>query len=138
MEKEEFLKKYFHYIKWTIVAVVFVILMFVYENPFSADSPKDTVGLVSNCFAVPGIILTSLGILSYLSFLGAYDGIAYTFTNFSLHSLIPGRQKEKPGTLYEYKKAKDEKGRRWIPQALQIGIVTLGISLILLIVYAFM
>ena len=135
MEKEELFKKYVHYVKWSVVALFFTVIMFVLEKPFSAEGAGEIIGLISNCFAVPGVLLTGLGVLSYLSSLGAYDGLAYMFSNFSLHSLIPGHQKEKPGTLYEYKKMKDEKGRKWIPYALQVGLVMLGISVILLIIY---
>ena len=136
MQKEEFFKKYVPYIKWGIFGVVSIVLMFIYEKPFSEAETNEIFGSMSNCFAVPGIVLTGFGGLSYLSSLGAYDGLSYIFSNFSLHSIIPGHHKDKPQTLYEYKQQKDEKGRKWHPQPLIVGAVSLGISVVMLIIYA--
>jgi hypothetical protein len=138
MEKEVFLKKYFPYIKWSVVALAAIVFMIVYENPFSAGNAADIVGKLSNCFAVPGVVLSGIGALSYFSSLGAYDAFGYIFSNFSLHSIIPGHHKEKYESLYEYKKEKDEKSRKWLPYALKVGLITLGISVALLVVYAFL
>lgn len=136
MHKEEFFKKYLPYIKWGIFGVVAIVLMFIHEKPFSDDGIKEIFGSMSNCFAVPGVVLTGFGGLSYLSSLGAYDGLSYIFSNFSLHSIIPGHHNDKPKTLYEYKQQKDEKGRKWHPQPLIVGAVSLGISVVMLIIYA--
>ena len=136
MQKEEFFKKYFPYIKWCVITVALVVVMFVYKKPFNGETAKKIFADMSDCFAVPGVVLSGIGLLSYFASLGAYDALAYSFSNFSLHSLIPGRHKDKHETLYEYKKAKDEKGRNWLRHILYIGLVTLGIAVILLIIYA--
>ena len=138
MEKQELAKKYMPYVKWGIFAIVTIVIMFIYEKPFSEENAKKIVGAISNCFAIPGVLISGMSGLTYLASLGAYDGLTYIFSNFSLHSLIPGHHKDKKQTLYEYKQAKDEKGRKWQSQAIVIGLCSLGISIILLIVYAFL
>ena len=136
MSKEEFLKKYMPYIRWGIVAVIAVVLMFAYEQPFSKEGAKEIVGAVSDCFAVPGVVMAGIGALSYLAKLGAYDGISYVFTNFALHSIIPGMYKDKFDSFYEYKQMKEAKGRTWLSQLCYVGLILFAISVILLIVYA--
>lgn len=138
MDKEELYKKYMPYAKWGLVAVAAIVFMFVYEQPFALSGAKEIVGTISDCFAVPGIVMAGIGVLSYLGRLGAYDGISYVFSNFALHSIIPGTYKEKPGSFYDYKVAKDAKGRKWLSQMFFVGLVPLGISILLLVVYAFL
>jgi hypothetical protein len=138
MEKQELYKKYMPYVKWGIVAAVAVVLMFVYEQPFTKEGAKEIAGAISDCFAIPGILMAGVGALTYLAKLGAYDGISYAFSNFALHSLIPGMHEDKHESFYEYKTAKDEKGRKWLSQLFFVGLVPLSISVIILIVYAFL
>ena len=138
MTKQEFEEKYMPYVKWGIVAVALVVLMIFYEQPFSQEGAKEIVGTISDCFAIPGVVMAGIGALTYLAKLGAYDGISYAFSNFALHSLIPGTHKDKPENFYEYKKAKEEKGRKWLSHLFFTGLVPLVISVILLIVYAFL
>lgn len=145
MNKKEFAKKYFLYFKWGIVALIAIILMFIYEKPFNQvydipptpqEEAKDIIGALINCFTVPGVVLSGMGALSYLAHKGAYDGLGYVFSNFALHSLIPGTHKDKPKSLYEYKQRKDASGRKWAYQLLTVGLVLLAIMFVLLIVYS--
>ena len=138
MQKKELLQKSFPYIKWSVFALMIIVAMFLYEKPFDHEGAGEIIGSLSNCFAVPGVVISGFAGLTYIASLGAYDGLTYIFSNFSLHSLIPGHHKDKKQTLYEYKQAKDEKGRKWQSQAMVIGLCSLGISIILLIVYAFL
>lgn len=136
MEKEALVRKILPYIRWCFLTICMIIALFIYEKPFEQEGAKEIIGAISDCISVPGALVSCIATLSYFAKLGAYDGLTYTFSNFSLHSIIPGHHKDKHKTLYEYKQEKDEKGRKWLPQALQVGLVTLGIGVILLIVYA--
>ena len=125
-------------IKYAITAAVLltcVVLCMFWEEVFSKDNAKDVFGGLCNSFTVPGVVFAGVGAISYLSTLGAYDGIGYAFSNFSLHNIFVTRQPKKYKTLYEYKTAKDEKGRVWWPHLLIVGTASLLISLLLLIVY---
>ena len=66
-----------------MVALVAIVLMFIYEKPFSQEGAKEIVGAISNCFTVPGVVLSGMGALSYLAHKGAYDGLGYIFSNFA-------------------------------------------------------
>ena len=134
MDKKSFLDKYSKHIKWGMIAIAAIIFMFMYEDPFSAETTVDVIGKISNCFAVPGVVLAGLGALTYFARIGAYDGISYVFSNFALHSIIPGANKEPPGSFYEYKQKKEAKGRTWCSQMFLVGVISLAISVVLLIV----
>ena len=137
-DRELIVRKRILYVKWAVIAVVLVVLMFFYEKPYEGESVADVVGKISNCFTVPGIVLSGIGALSYVSYIGGYDSFGYIFSNFALHSLIYREQPKKYQSLYDYKQAKDAKGRKWLPHVLFVGLGTLAISVVLLIVYAFL
>ena len=123
-------------LRWLSLTIMALIAMYFIELPFEQSSAKEVVGAISNCFVVPGIIFTGFGGLSFVAHLGGYDSFGYMFSNFSLHSLIPGKHPTKYKTFYEYKEAKNKKGRKWLPQSLITGLINIGIGAIFLIVYA--
>ena len=106
-----------------------------WENPFDAVGAKNVIIDICNAFTVPGVWFLGASVLTYLSKLGAYDSFGYTFSNFSLHNLWFTKQPKKYKSFYDYKVAKDEKGRAWWPEGLWLGLGTLTVSGILLIVY---
>jgi hypothetical protein len=111
------------------------VCLYFFNNPFEATGAKDVVMCFCNAFTVPGVIFFGFAVLTYLSSLGAYDGLGYTFYNFGLHNLWPTKHPKKYKNLYEYKENKDKKGRAWWKSGLVVGLFSLLISAILLIVY---
>lgn len=105
------------------------------ENPFGQTETAELFEKLHNIFTVPGVVFAGVGLLSYFNYLGAYDGLAYAFSNFGLHNLWVSRRRDKYKSLYDYKKAKDEKGRKWMPNVLFVGSVSLFIGIIFLIIY---
>ena len=136
MDKSFFKRKLVLYILWVLVAISFTVAMYFIEKPLEAESAKEIVAGFSNCFFVPGALISSFAILGWLASRGAYDGLGYIFSNFALHSLIYRHQPKKYESLYDYKQKKDEKGRTWPKHMLFVGLGTLTVSLILFIVYA--
>ena len=123
------------YIKTGTAWLVLLVLSFWWENPFQKESVSEIFAAVSNAFTIPGVIMTGLGGLTYLASKGAYDGLGYAFSNFGLHNLWTKRQPKKYKTLYDYKAAKDEKGRKWLSSALVVGLVSLSLGVISLVIY---
>ena len=117
--------------------VMLVALMFILvAKPHEQENAKEFVRALSDCFVVPAALLGGIGGLSLMAKLGAYDGLAYAFKNFGIHNLIGGNpNKKKYQNFYDYKKEKDETGRKWLPQFLYVGLALLFVSIILSIVY---
>ena len=126
---------------WTagILVVLVALMFFLIEKPHEEPNVKDVIGAISNCFIVPAALLGGVGAISYMATLGAYDGLIYSLKNFGLHNLIGGNpMKKKTQTFREYKEQKDEKGRKWFPNFLWVGVASLIIGIILAIVYLLM
>lgn len=118
-----------------VILVLAGIMCFTVERTFDKQSAKEIVGSLCNCFTVPGVVVGGVGALSYIGRLGGFDGLAYAFTSFGLHNIWVTNSKKKPASFYEYKQAKDEKGRVWFPNLLFCGLGALGVAVLLLIVY---
>lgn len=121
-----------------MVLVLVAIMFFTLEKPYEEETAKEIVGAISNCFIVPGALVGGVGALSYISRLGGFDGLTYAFTNFGLHTLFFTNPKKKHTTFYDYKEAKDEKGRKWFPNMLAAGGGALAVGIILTVVYLIM
>lgn len=122
-------------IKWAIIWLAVAIASFFIEAPYNETDVREIMEKISNCFTVSGVVIAGIGGLSYVSHLGGYDGIGYAFSNFSLHNIWVSKQPKKYKSLYEYKEAKDKKGRKWLPEALIIGLVSIAIGIVFLVVY---
>lgn len=122
---------------WTVgfVLVLVAMMFFLVEKPHEEQSASDVLGALSNCFTVPAALVGGVGAISYMAHLGAYDGLTYSFKNFGIHNLLGGNpKKKKTQTFREYKEEKEEKGRKWFPHMLWVGIASLVVGIILAIV----
>ena len=122
---------------WTVgfTLMLVAVMFFTLEKPYEQENARAVLGALSNCFIVPAALVGGFGALSYMAKLGAYDGLVYSFKNYGLHTLIGGAfTKKKTQTFREYKEEKDEKGRRWFPHLLWVGLSALAIGIILAIV----
>ena len=124
------------YIISIIIIVLAIVGMLFYKQVFTQPDAKSVFSALSDSFFVPGVVFAGVGGLSKLATYGAYDTFGYLFSRFSLHNIwVTGAKRKKYDSLYEYKQAKDEKGRKWLPYVLWTGVGSIGISIILLVIY---
>lgn len=122
---------------WLTAAAVFVVLtvtMTFYEKVWSSEGAKEACGRLSNAFFVPGTLYFGFGVLSWVVSKGLFDSMGYIFRSFSLHSLLPGTHPREYRTFYDYKTAKDERGRKWMPHVLIIGAAAVVVAVVLAVV----
>ena len=122
-------------LKWGILCLSLAVVCFFFEKPYAQTELREIIGKISNCFTVPGVLLSAIGGLSYVSYRGGYDGIGYAFSSFGLHNLWNIKQPKKYKTFYEYKESKDKKGRSWLPATLLVGLISLAIGALFMIIY---
>ena len=134
-EREKNIKKRQGYLISVGLILLSIAVLLWWENPLDETDAKSVINDICNAFTVPGVIFSGISLLSYMAKLGAYDSFGYTFSNFSLHNLWFKKQPKKYKSFYDYKVAKDEKGRRWWKEGLFVGLASLAISAVLLIVY---
>ena len=125
------------YLVTSIVFIVIAILLMWNDGIFTKESVKDVLGSISNGFFIAGGLFTGIGALSYIGSKGTYDTLSYGVNKIGIHHLIPGMPKDIPESFYEYRTAKEEKGRILFPNLLFIGLAGIFISVIFLVIYFF-
>ena len=125
-------------VRYIVTAVFFLAAAFIcclQQEIFQQETAQEIFGTLSNAFFIAGVLFAGIGGISRIAAGGGYDIIGYSVSNFSLHHLIPTRPKEKYTSFYEYKKAKDEKGRGWLPHVFFVGLFGIAVSAVFLAVY---
>jgi hypothetical protein len=117
------------------LALTGAVFTAVNRELFAQPDFRAAAGALSDCFLVPGVFMTGIGGISYISSRGGYDGLSYAFARFS-HILMPTRENTRvPEHFYEYKQEKAKKGRAWLKHVFFTGLAALLISAVFLIVY---
>ncbi len=122
----------------TIISLVVFVLIFVamlfYEGVFKAETKTELFTALSNAFVVPGSVLFSIGMLSFVASKGMFDGFGYIFSNFAKHFIIPSRPKNKYESYYDYVARKAEKRGEWLYILAIVGGIALVIGIVLAII----
>ena len=122
------------YIGPLIVAVaIFVSCMFANGGVFGENKAETLLYGICNCFTIPGIILTGIGAISWAGKFGTFDMLSYGTRSF-FGIFIRPLSDDLPTNFYEYRKQKDEKGRKWSVELLIVGASFLAVGLILSVV----
>jgi hypothetical protein len=108
------------------------------DGVFEKESAKEVFGSMCNGFFIAGVLFTGVGALSYIGSKGTYDALSYGITKIGIHHIIPGMPKDIPESYYDYKQAKDEKGRGWFPNLFFVGLAGILISVVFLVFYSLM
>lgn len=113
------------------IGLVMAFLSLELSGFFSGSYPGTTTKALSDAFLLPGALMTAVGVLTWVASKGFFD-----LAGYATHSLfgifIPRFWSEhKDGSLYEYKKRHDEKGRYWLPYVLVPGLLFLVASVVI-------
>ena len=134
-------KKKINKVTYLVTGSIFLVIAMVFmwnDGIFEKEGSKEVIGSISNGFFAAGGLYTGIGALSYIGSKGTYDTLSYGFTKIGIHQLIPGLPKDIPESFYEYKKAKEEKGRIWFPNLFFIGLTGVLLSVIFVVLYSFL
>ena len=115
------------------VFVGFMAWLYVSLRDFDGAKLVDKYRMLSDAFAVPGMLLLMFGCLIWISNLGALDGLAYA-VSFAIRSLIPGgrNKDEKYGDYVERKREKRIKGYGFLFLS---GGMTMAVAVVLMILF---
>lgn len=125
-------------VSFLIHAAVFLLIagIFAYgKGIFAQTTAAGVMHILSDAFLLPGILFAGIAGLSWAASKGAYDSFRYLFYNFALHTIWVTKPKTHYDSLYDYKAAKDKKGRRWFPHMLFTGLAGIVIALVFLLLY---
>lgn len=129
-------QKRLSWLKWVIPAAVavaiFIACAFI-NGLFKSESAYNTIRIICDCFTVSGAVLAGVGLLCWIASFGQFDILSYGTRNFVGH-FIPPVSKKLPKSFYDYRKEKDEKGRKWPRETLFVGLIFLGLAVVFLVI----
>ena len=119
--------------------MVIVAVLYAWNRDIlSQPSARDVVGILSDCFFLPGALLSGIAGLSWIASKGTFDILSYG-TSYMIGHFLPGdnvfRTRQ---TFYDYKRQKDEKGRSWLNVGLWCGLLSIFLGVLFWIVYTVM
>ena len=88
---------------------------------------------LANCFTIPGLFLMCIAGLSWIASLGTFDIFVYGTGTVIGYVIRPVAEKL-PKTYYDYKAAKDEKGRKWSLESLIVGGAFFAVGMVFVII----
>ena len=122
------------YIGPLIVAIaIFVSCMFANGGMFGENKAENLIYAICNCFTIPGIILTGIAAIGWAGKFGTFDMLSFGTRSF-FGIFIKPLSNDMPKNFYDYRKQKDENGRKWSPELLIVGAVFLAVGAILAVV----
>ena len=125
------------YVLAIVVGLLLALTVCFAKGVFQETDPALIVRYLSDAFLAPGVLLTGIGLLSFLKKEGTYDGLFYSF--HSMRASFARRyddetRKDMARTYYDYKQS--VKGKRKVAWHLIIvGSGFLLIAIVLTIVF---
>ena len=117
------------------VGLVLGIVIFVAQGGFRTGDKETLWRAVCDALTVPGVLLTCMGLLSFVSEQGAFDGISFGVRKAFGQILSEKRRSAMPKTYYDYVTAKREKQRGKPRTTLYVGLGFLALAGAALAVY---
>ena len=117
------------------VGLVLGLVTFAVQGGFKRGNEEALWHAVCDALTVPGILLTGMGLLSFVSEQGAFDGLSFGVRKAFGQILSEKRRNAMPKTYYDYVTAKREKQRTKPRTTLFVGLGFLVLAGIALAVY---
>ena len=118
-----------------IAIAIFVACMFASGGLLGDEQyrAKTVIDGLANCFTIPGVLLAGVGGISWAAKFGTFDMLGYGSRSF-FGIFIPPLAYDLPKNFYEYRKAKEEKGRKWFAELFLTGLIFLALGLVFTVV----
>ena len=115
-----------------LIALLYMLLEGVFQQPDRLLRLKG----ISDGFLLPGVLWFCFGAISFVSSKGFFD--LFSYATFNLFGFFRPKKEDseraKAKDLYEYKKAKDERGRKCFPFVFVSGILFIILSIVFAVI----
>ncbi len=119
----------------TVAIGLAVVIVFAYGmGLFNFESPAECIRILSDAFAVPGIMMVAAAVLIWISSKGGYDAITFGFSYVKKMFTPKAKLNE---SYYDYKMSREPKRLKTKFSVLWVGLVFIGIAFILTVIYGF-
>ena len=127
------MKVWIRYLITSGVGAVIAFSVAAIMGIFSAEGATDIVKILSDAFAISGVLLVGSGLLVYASNGGIFNMLAYGALSF-LNAFRRNVSDRKYKSYYDYTEAKKEKKVKFA-HLMWAGLLYLALSLVFLILY---
>jgi len=103
-----------------------------WKDIFNQETKQDVFHVLSDAFFVPGVVITGIGALMFVSNEGSFDGLSYALLSFI--KMFGYKKDEKLKTYNDYKEDKHKK-KNSVAFILISGLILIAMSVIMLIIY---
>ena len=117
------------------VGLVLGLATFIVQGGFAAREQEPLWRAVCDALTIPGILLTGMGLLSFVSEQGAFDGLSFGVRKAFGQIFSEKRRNPMPKTYYDYVTAKREKQKSKPRTTLFVGLGFLVLAGVALAVY---
>ncbi len=99
---------------------------------FDVEGPAECMRILSDSFAVPGVMMVAASLLIWVSSKGGYDAITYSF-NYVKKMFTPKAKLNE--SYYDYKMSREEKRLKTKFSVLWVGLGFIGVSIIFTLIF---
>ncbi len=132
MNKMKHSFKPFHCLWYALVgAAVFFYAVYAF-GLFTERNAVKIFEILSDALIIPGVLLAGVAAISWTGALGTYDMLGYGIK--TLFFFLPQKEEKRYKTFYDYRQAKEEKGRHWLPEMLVVGLAFVLLGVISLVI----
>ena len=122
------------YVAAAVVGLTIALVICILKGIFKTTDPAKIFRILSDAFAVPGILLTCFGLLSYVTKEGTFDGIAYSFKTMRKVRRNITDDGKTPKTYYDYQQsAKTKRKVAWHLVIVGLGYIAIAIIFIIIV-----
>lgn len=121
------------YVAQLAAGAVMAALVMSWQGVMNAQNTADRIKIISDGFAVPGLLYMALGVLILVSTTGFFDLFAYAVRK-GAHVLIPGMIKDDLSDYYAYhvgkRELREKEGTGGKKSTLLVGVFFVLLSLL--------
>ena len=114
------------------VGILFFAFSAYSQGLFESRDFKTTIGILSDCFLIPGVLLAGCGGLSWVASQGAFTTLRYAFASLLAGFRHPTKQFP---SFYEYKQERDASRKPWLSSWFFMGVGFLAAAVICVVIY---
>ena len=127
MKQTREIKSWVKYLTGAVIGLVIALVVCLTKDLFKQTDTSMVLRILCDAFFIPGIVLAGIGVLTYLSSQGLYDGLTYSFASMARHRKNNPGDDKTPKSYFDYKNNKKRRGASWHLVIVGVGFVVIGV-----------
>lgn len=127
MKQPKEVKSWVKYLTGAVTGLVIALVVCLTKDLFKQTDTGMIFRILCDAFFIPGIILAGIGVMTYLSSQGLYDGLTYSFASMARYRKSHSESDKTPKSYFDYKNNKKRRGASWHLVFVGVGFVVIGL-----------